>query len=83
MYFNLGFYRSKSNDNLSFTKAVENANNAYSGENYHPILPTPPLLPNSSLKHKTIDEKIDEDREQNPRPYVAPDFLDQYDIMKI
>lgn len=51
MYFNLGFYRSKSNDNLSFTKAVENANNAYSGENYQPILPTPPLLPNSSLKH--------------------------------
>lgn len=51
MYFDLGFYRSKSNDNLSFTKAVENANNAYSGENYHPILPTLPLLPNPSFKH--------------------------------
>ena len=51
MYFNLGFYRSKSNDNLSFTKAVENANNAYSGEDYHPNLLTLPLLPNSSLKH--------------------------------
>lgn len=35
------------------------------------------------LDFKKIDEKIDEDREQNPRPYVAPDFLDLYDIMKI
>lgn len=32
---------------------------------------------------KKVDEKIDEDREQNPRPYVAPDFLDLYDIIKI